>query len=363
MPVHLNIDKRNEDIQIYINGTFHKKDEAKISVFDSGFLLGDGIWEGIRLYKNKWLFLDDHLDRLIEGCKAIDINTELSKDDIKFLNKVNENHIHLKDADTYSQNIMDRLLIDLSWNSSRLEGNTYSLLDTKRLIAFGEKASGRSLLEAQMILNHKEAISFLIRNEHDIGINRYTFLNVHALLSQNLLLDPSATGRLRRIPVGIERSTFIPLETPQRIEDNFDLILKKAADIQDPFETAFFLMVHIPYLQPFDDVNKRMSRVVANMPLFENNVSPLSFTDVPKDAYIASILCVYECNDIHLLKDLFLWAYKRSAQRYAAIKQSIGDPDPFRVKYYQAMRDIIMQIITNIFNIFLIIIRTRFRTS
>ena len=83
MPVHLNIDKRNEDIQIYINGTFHKKDEAKISVFDSGFLLGDGIWEGIRLYKNKWLFLDDHLDRLIEGCKAIDINTELSKDDIK----------------------------------------------------------------------------------------------------------------------------------------------------------------------------------------------------------------------------------------------------------------------------------------
>ena len=105
----------------------------------------------------------------------------LSKDDIKFLNKVNENHIHLKDADTYSQNIMDRLLIDLSWNSSRLEGNTYSLLDTKRLIAFGEKASGRSLLEAQMILNHKEAISFLIRNEHDIGINRYTFLNVHAL--------------------------------------------------------------------------------------------------------------------------------------------------------------------------------------
>ena len=110
----------------------------------------------------------------------------LSKDDIKFLNKVNENHIHLKDADTYSQNIMDRLLIDLSWNSSRLEGNTYSLLDTKRLIAF-EKASGRSLLEAQMILNHKEAISFLIRNEHDI-INRYTFLNVHALLSQNLYL-------------------------------------------------------------------------------------------------------------------------------------------------------------------------------
>ena len=83
MSVNLNVDKRNEDIKIYINGSFYKRDEAKISVFDSGFLLGDGIWEGVRLFKNKWLFLDEHLERLIEGCKAIDINFELTKDDIK----------------------------------------------------------------------------------------------------------------------------------------------------------------------------------------------------------------------------------------------------------------------------------------
>jgi len=83
MSVNLNVDKRNEDIKIYINGSFYKRDEAKISVFDSGFLLGDGIWEGVRLFKNKWLFLDEHLERLIEGCKAIDINFKLSKDDIK----------------------------------------------------------------------------------------------------------------------------------------------------------------------------------------------------------------------------------------------------------------------------------------
>jgi len=83
MPVNKETGNRNKDIQIYINGSFYKREDAKISVFDSGFLLGDGIWEGIRLVNNSWLFLDEHLDRLYEGCKAIDININLSKDDIK----------------------------------------------------------------------------------------------------------------------------------------------------------------------------------------------------------------------------------------------------------------------------------------
>jgi branched-chain amino acid aminotransferase len=83
MPVNKNIDKRNSNIKIYINGSFFDRDDAKISVFDSGFLLGDGIWEGIRLVNNEWMFLDEHLDRLFEGCKAIDININLSKEEIK----------------------------------------------------------------------------------------------------------------------------------------------------------------------------------------------------------------------------------------------------------------------------------------
>ena len=76
-------DERNSDIQIYINGSFYPRNDAKISVFDSGFLLGDGIWEGIRLVKNEWLFIDEHLDRLLEGCTAIDITLDLSRDEIK----------------------------------------------------------------------------------------------------------------------------------------------------------------------------------------------------------------------------------------------------------------------------------------
>src|SRR6516225_5680386 len=89
-------------------------------------------------------------------------------------------------AGTYARQILNRLLVDLSWNSSRLEGNTYSLLDTKRLIEFGQEAEGRDRLEAQMILNHKDAVEFLVTNATDIGFNRYTILNLHAMLANNL---------------------------------------------------------------------------------------------------------------------------------------------------------------------------------
>src|SRR6266850_1340886 len=124
-------------------------------------------------------------------------------------------------AGTYAKQILSRLLIDLSWNSSRLEGNTYSLLDTRRLIEFGEQPEGREQLEAQMILNHKDAIAFLVSAADEIGFNRYTILNLHAILANNLLADASAAGRLRRIAVGIEKSTFHPLEVPQIIEECF----------------------------------------------------------------------------------------------------------------------------------------------
>ncbi|WP_290482031.1 Fic family protein [Hyphomonas sp. UBA3201] len=248
-------------------------------------------------------------------------------------------------AGTYAKQILNRLLIDLSWNSSRLEGNTYSLLDTKRLIDFGEEAEGKEQLEAQMILNHKDAIEFLVGSADEIGFNRHTILNLHALLANNLLADPDATGRLRQIAVGIERSAFHPLEVPQMIEECFDQILATAEAIEDPFEQAFFVMVQLPYLQPFDDVNKRVSRLAANIPLIKANLTPLSFTDVPAKTYTEAVLGVYELNRIDLLKDVFIWAYERSASRYAAVRQSLGEPDPFRLKHRAALRDIVQNIV------------------
>ena len=248
-------------------------------------------------------------------------------------------------AGTYARQILNRLLIDLSWNSSRLEGNTYSLLDTTRLLELGEEAEGKQRLEAQMILNHKEAIEFLVDEAEEIDFNRHTILSLHALLADNLLADSRAVGRLRHIAVGIDGSVFYPLETPALIEECFDQILATAAAISDPFEQAFFVMVQLPYLQPFDDVNKRVSRLAANIPLIKANLVPLSFEDVPRGLYTEAILGVYEMKRIELLRDVFIWAYGRSAARYAAVRQSLGEPDPFRLQHRSALREVVGAVI------------------
>jgi len=100
-------------------------------------------------------------------------------------------------------------------------------------------------------------------------------------------------------------------------------------------------MVHLPYLQPFDDVNKRVSRLAANIPFIKANLSPLSFTSVPRSTYTDAILGVYELNGIDLLKDVYIWAYERSAERYAAVRQSLGDPDPFKQLHRAALRQLV----------------------
>lgn len=257
------------------------------------------------------------------------------------LHKIGAVPIGSQPAGTYARKILDRLLIDLSWNSSRLEGNTYTLLDTKRLIDFGKEAEGKDRIEAQMILNHKDAIEFLVSAADEISFNKYTLLNLHALLANNLLSNPQAEGRLRFIEVGIEGSSFQPLAIPQRIEEGFEQILSTAQAIKDPFEQSFFVMVQLPYLQPFDDVNKRVSRLAANIPLIKANLIPLTFLDVPRGLYTQAILGVYELNRIELLRDIYLWAYQRSAERYAAAQQSLGEPDPFRLKHREALRHLV----------------------
>ena len=196
-----------------------------------------------------------------------------------------------------------------------------------------------------MILNHKDAIEFLVDSAEEIGFNRYTILNLHALLANNLLADPDSAGRLRRIGVGIAGSVFHPLEVPQLIKECFEQILATASVIADPFEQAFFVMVQIPYLQPFDDVNKRVSRLSANIPLIRASLSPLSFEDVPRRLYTEAVLGVYELNRIELLRDLFIWAYRRSAARYAAVRQSLGEPDPFRMRHRMALREVVGEVV------------------
>ena len=261
------------------------------------------------------------------------------------LHRIGDFAVGERPAGTYARDILGRLLIDLSWASSRLEGNTYTRLETQRLIEFGVAAEGKDQTEAQMILNHKTAIEMLVEGAEEIGFNTYTFFNLHSLLSENLLADPNASGRIRRRIVDISGTTYHPLAIPQQLEDYFRQILAKVDAIEDPFEQGFFLMVQIPYLQPFEDVNKRVSRLAANIPLLKRNLCPLSFVDVPERAYTEGTLGVYELNRVDLLRDVLLWAYERSCQRYQIVREAVAAPDPVRLQYRESIASAVGEVV------------------
>lgn len=247
-------------------------------------------------------------------------------------------------AGTYSRAILNRLLIDLSWASSHLEGNTYSRLDTRELIEHGKVAKGKGTIETQMILNHKSAIELLVENIGTLGFDRFTLMNLHSALAENLLPNPADEGRIRQHAVDSGKSVYRPLSVPAQIESALDVLLAKVNQIADPFEQSFFVMVHLPYLQPFADINKRTSRLAANLPLFRANLCPLTFLDVPEQAYSRAILGLYEMTRVELLRDIYVWAYERSTQEYLAIKQDLVEPDPGRL----AWRDLIKQVVRDV---------------
>ena len=192
-----------------------------------------------------------------------------------------------------------------------------------------------------MILRHKAGIDLLVDPADEVGFGRYTIFNLHALIADNVLSDLW----LRRFPVSIHGTVYHPLEVPQLIEECFDKILDTAAAITDPFEQAFFALVHFTYLHGFEDVNKRLARLAANIPLIRGNLCPLSFVDVPERAYIDGVLAIYELNRVELLRDVFVWACERSSARYSAVRQSLGEPDPFRLHYRALIAELVAAVV------------------
>lgn len=241
-------------------------------------------------------------------------------------------------AGTYARRILERLLVDLSWASSRMEGNTYDILETERLIRFGEEASGKARKEAVMILNHKGALQYLVEHLADVTVSRPDMFNIHALLADGLLADPAMAGRLRRMPVGISYSSYRPLDDPFAIEEEFDILIHKAAAIADPFEQAFFLLVHVPYLQAFADVNKRTSRIASNIPLLKADLAPMSFLVMDDAAYIDGLIGIYELNDVSLLREVFIDAYLASAGNYRVLRAELESPHKAALTYRDFVR-------------------------
>lgn len=246
-------------------------------------------------------------------------------------------------AGTYAHQIFPRLLIDLSYNSSRLEGNTYSPLDTERLLMRGITAEGKLDAEKVMLLNHKEAIRYLIDTASHHPLSTQMLCTIHYLLSDGLV-EPECSGRVRKGSVRVGGSTYIPLEEPQVLERQLEKITEIARQIDNPFEQSFFLLVHISYLQAFIDVNKRTARLCANIPLITNNCVPLSFNDVGVSDYVAAMIAVYELNATTPLVDLYKYTYARSCAVFSAISDSLGY-DEVRVKYRLQRRAVTREII------------------
>ena len=247
-------------------------------------------------------------------------------------------------AGTYARKVLEQLLIDLSWHSSRLEGNRMSLLDTRELFARGRTAGNDT--DSVMLLNHKEAIEFLVDAVPEQGITTLVVRNLHSLLMQGLLDDPNAVGAIRRKIVHIEHSVYVPSQVPGLLDEMLATIVAKVQLVRNPIEAAFFLWIHVAYLQPFEDGNKRTSRLSANLPLLLNNCAPLSFLDVDRDDYALAMLGVYERRDAALAVELFEATYRRSITKYQAVRQAMGAPDPLRVKYREPLGEAMRRIVT-----------------
>lgn len=227
----------------------------------------------------------------------------------------------------YARQIYNRLAIDLSFNSSRLEGNTYSLSDTQRLVLEGKSAEGKLEEEKAMILNHKEAIRYLVDNAPKLKVNRETICTLHYLLADGFV-EPRFAGKVK----------------DHGLQTQLERIVGKGALIEDPFEQSLFLLVHVTYLQAFTDVNKRTGRLSANIPLIKNNLVPLSFNDVEREDYASAIIAVYELQDVRPIIDLFIFSYMRTCAMYDSTVKAIGF-DEIRVRYRYQRRGLISEII------------------
>ncbi len=216
-------------------------------------------------------------------------------------------------SDTIRQKELERFVIELSWKSSRIEGNTYTLLDTERLIKEGILAEGHSNNEAVMILNHKKAFQYVLENA-DLykNISLRLIEDVHLILIEGL----DVSFGLRHHQVGVIGSNYIPLSVPSQIKEALEGLCSSVNMIKNPYIKAFTALLGISYIQPFEDGNKRTARIITNAILLSNKCAPLSYRSVNEVNYRESMLVFYEKNSLSAMRDIFTSQYIFSCEQY-----------------------------------------------
>ena len=218
--------------------------------------------------------------------------------------------------ETIQKKELERLIIELSWKSSKIEGNTYTLLDTERLILENKEAEGHDQKEAQMILNHKDAFNYIRANVAQFKtVTRKNLEELHAILVKDL----SVGLGLREKPVGVVGSMYRPLDTVYQISEAVDALGATVSRATTPYDKALLALLGTGYIQPFEDGNKRTSRLMANALLLAHGHAPLSYRSVDENEYRETMLVFYELNSAMPFKKIFVSQYDFAAQNYAVI--------------------------------------------
>ena len=226
-------------------------------------------------------------------------------------NKFSENIAQLSDFE-YKKD-MERLAIDLSWKSSQIEGNTYSLLETERLLKDKQTAAGKTKDEAIMLLNHKDAIDFVVANpDYFLSLNIAKMEELHSILIKELGVDRNI--RTRR--VGITGTNYRPLDNEFQIREALQQTCDLINNRENIFEKALFALVLLSYIQAFSDGNKRVARIMADALLIAHKHCPVSFRTVDAVDYKKVMLLFYEQNNISSFKQIFINQFKFAVENY-----------------------------------------------
>ena len=239
-----------------------------------------------------------------------------SEDELKILENATIEYERLsKDSPIAIQKKeLERLIIELSWKSSKIEGNTYTLLNTEKLILKNEIAPNKTKEETQMILNHKDAFNFVRKNKSQFKtITRKNLEELHSILIKKLNVGKG----LRKKSVGILGSIYRPLDNIYQINDAIEILGKKISQASSPYVKALMTLLGLAYIQPFEDGNKRTARIMTNAILLAYGLSPLSYRSIDENDYIEAMLVFYELNSIIPLKRIFIEQYSFATKNYA----------------------------------------------
>ncbi len=242
----------------------------------------------------------------------VELFTQIEKDKLDTLQKEYEKNIS-ELSEFESKKELERLSIDLSWKSSQIEGNTYSLLETERLLKEKETAKGKSKEDATMLLNHKEVIDFIIENpDYLFPLTVAKIEDIHSILTKELAVDRN----IRKRRVGISGTNYKPIDSEFQIREALTEMCELINIKSDVFEQAFLVLILISYIQPFVDGNKRTARIVSNALLINNKYCPISFRTVNSVDYKKAMLLFYEQNNISNFKKIFIEQFEFAVKTY-----------------------------------------------